>query len=207
MADKSSTQNVLDMMTAGVMGRKASASATLTPVGSERVAAPAQPPTPAAAVTGREFPFDNMREVAEGVVRNIRRELAFLEEGLRSIEREYGLAEGGPAKWSSPQQQRDDARREAERKADQLHAEHVAKGGAQKAAAVKAVSGDQDETFAAAFARKQAAAQAAVFSSPDAPTATAPAAGWRCPVHGKSISRTSPRGRVFLACPKCAEFE
>ena len=45
------------------------------------------------------------------------------------------------------------------------------------------------------------AAQTSVF------VAVTDAARWRCPTHDKVEVKTSKRGRVYGACPKCDEFE
>jgi hypothetical protein len=60
----------------------------------------------------------------------------------------------------------------------------------------------------AAIARKQAGAQAATFSEPvtvDGLEVEEPR--WVCPTHRKVITKTSPKGRIFLACPDCGAFE
>ncbi len=58
-----------------------------------------------------------------------------------------------------------------------------------------------DSKFAADFAAKQEAAQAAVYT-PDAPE------GWTCPTHNKATEKTSPKtGKTYIGCPDCNLFK
>lgn len=54
--------------------------------------------------------------------------------------------------------------------------------------------------FAEDFAAKSEAAQAATFKAP------APA-GWACPTHGLAVEAVSPKGRHYMKCTECKEFE
>lgn len=68
------------------------------------------------------------------------------------------------------------------------------------------------EKFAEDFAAKAAAAQAAVFTSLDDGAAedepTPATGGWVCPEHGAAVRElTSRKGRKYLACTLCDEFE
>jgi len=225
--EQGGTQSVLNMMTAAVVGRREPAKPNLTLVGSE---APASPATPAAAVTGSVFPYDNMAELAAQVVANVRAqlaamitEMAHLEDGLRNIEITYGLVGNEMAPAVAPaaakaavQKAREEASDASFRASGQVPLSQQA--GSRKAAAVEAVAEDDEESFGTMFARKQQEAQAAVFVNSGAETHPAVAVpapaesraqgtSWTCPKHGKAIVRKSPRGRTYLACPDCDQFE
>jgi hypothetical protein len=63
----------------------------------------------------------------------------------------------------------------------------------------KQAEAEADRRFAERQAELAAKAQAATYQpEPDA---------WVCPEHGKSTWKTSPKGRRYLACPDCDEFE
>jgi hypothetical protein len=81
----------------------------------------------------------------------------------------------------------------------QAHNERVV----QERAADKAHAIREEAKFAAAFAAKAEAAQAATFG--DAPVP----AGWVCPEHGDKalVTKTSRKGRSYLSCTKCPQFE
>jgi hypothetical protein len=93
----SETQSVLDKMTAGIMGMKQERATQLTPVGMER-----SNPLPAIAeARGDVFPHDggiqdqivfSAKIIRENLFQ-MQTQLAGMEECLRSIEREAGLAE------------------------------------------------------------------------------------------------------------------
>lgn len=68
---------------------------------------------------------------------------------------------------------------------------------ATKADIEDATDDDEPADFGAAFAAKQAAAQAATFKAP----------GWVCLVHHKpGIEKKSAKGRDFIGCPDCNQF-
>lgn len=63
---------------------------------------------------------------------------------------------------------------------------------------VEAIAAEADK-FAADYAAKQAAAQAATFSAKG---------GWHCPVHNKpGVPKVSGKGRDFIGCPDCNQFQ
>lgn len=62
---------------------------------------------------------------------------------------------------------------------------------------------EAEESFEESFARKQAEAQAAVFTHTDAKAEGL----WLCPVHGSAVEATSKKGRKYRRCEACSEFE
>lgn len=188
----SSTQSVLDSMTAGILDRKAgkTASAGLTPVAGER--APAPPTIP------HDLPGNFM--AAEGI-RDAAKDLRAHAALLLSVADSLDLLTGMPTvQQVDPTVLVEEARKRAEREAD-----------ARVAAANAARATTTTNDFAVQFAEKQEAAQRAVFS-PDAdkpPVSGSAAAGWACPVHGPSATqeKTSRKGRTYRVCSRCLEFE
>lgn len=188
-ASVESTKSVLDQMTAGIMGRKATAAARLTPVGGEVPVAHALPRTPAA------FPNDQPQEVVEGTIIILERQITHLQEVVTALR---GLA-SRPAE--NEPVDLDEQRRARERAADErvAHLTAVANG---QAAAVDKEEREAAEQFKTDFAAKAAAAQTATFTR-QAPVAD----GWVCPEHAVAVVKTSRKGREYRACPSCDEFE
>lgn len=186
---------------------------------------------PAATLPGilpADFPWDQPLQNITSVLLAIRRGMAFLEEGCVAIETAAGLRVGGPTVAVSVSQARADAVKAKE-------VESQARFEAQAPVVVHATESEDGggfetelEDFTAAYARKAADAQRQAFEtvnglldgsvpavvvreSPfnslphEAPPQTLPV--WACPTHKQSELKTSPRGRQYMACPKCLEFE
>jgi len=195
----SGTQGVLDAMTKGIMDSKAQANVRLTPVGAEReaeVAIDTRPllDSPIAGPIPADFPWDYPLQNITSTLLKIRQQLNFLEEGCRAIEKAAGLREGGPTIPVSVAQARLDAVKSKE-------AESEARFQAQQAPArdLEKPELGEEEGFTEAFARKAADAQAQAFTKPHTL--------WTCSTHGLAEEKVSPKGRHYLACPKCTEFE
>jgi hypothetical protein len=183
------TQSVLDQMTAGIMGRKQERATSLTPVGMEK-------PQPAIAeVRGDVFPHDSGIQAqiifSAKIIREnlfqMQAQLAGMEDCLRSIEREVGLADPLPP--------------------------IVPIDAVKDAFAPLPVLADRipEPTFEEKFAAQQTDAQAQAFSTtqpmPVAPTSSTPM-GWACPEHGDNvIELRSKKGRAYHKCRMCTEFE
>jgi hypothetical protein len=190
-AAKEGRTSVLASLTAEVMGEKTKAAkATLTPVAGESTF-----PLERALIpndTGTFMSNEGLHDHAKNL-RKFASEAIAIADGLDAILQES----------SSDEKVVDlDAARKAK------EAEGDAK--AEAAKAPKPVepepenNGDGDpETsgFAADFAAKQAAAQAATFSAPTGK-------GWHCPVHNKpGVPKVSGKGRDFIGCPDCNQFQ
>ncbi len=179
------TAAVLDEMVAGIMGVKANKAIRLTPVGME-TAMPLDVPGVTLA-----------REGLADVAKDLRRQAQLL----------LDVADGLDVMLGKPEAVEADAARKAE--ADDVLAQKEQERRADDKAA--AAAGDkkaeerveQAESFDARFSRLTDEAQAATF----APRITR--AGWVCSTHGDEDlqDRTSPKGRKYLACGKCKEFQ
>lgn len=190
------TQSVLDAMTAGILDRKAgkSVKAGLTPVkGEQQASTPAPLDRNPASVGGDVFPYDGgLIEQVAHVHRQVRMNLATMEEAMRSIERACGLPEGGAVvetKASSAERERLE-QQAREREAD----ERVRKQ--------REMEAPVEEPFPDRYKRLQEEAQSSAFAGSAAP-------GWACPTHGASAveQKTSRKGRTYRVCSKCPEFE
>lgn len=182
-ADVESTKSVLDQMTAGIMSRKATAAARLTPVAGEVAVTHALPRTSA------PFPNDQPAEVVSDTIIVLERQIAHLQEVVAALR----LLANQPAETPVDL---DAQRRDRERAADERinHLTAVANGQAQ---AVDDAEQEAAQQFVASFAAKSAAAQAATFKP----------VGWVCPEHRVAEVKTSRKGREYRACPQCTEFE
>ena len=76
----SDTQSVLDMMTSGIMQRKETKAATLTPVGAEK-AGPLKGPVPAA------FPYDYPEQEVRKAIGELRRQARIINEAADAVEK------------------------------------------------------------------------------------------------------------------------
>jgi hypothetical protein len=198
------TQGALDAMVAGVLARKAQAGTKLTPVGAERFRVTAVTPeeiklAPLAGPIPADFPWDMPLQNISAALLSIRRQLTILEEGCCAIEKAAGLQEGGPTVAVSKEQARLDAVKAKE-------VESEARFRAQAPARdPEKLELDDEADFTEAFARKAADAQEQAFApvAVGAETQTL----WTCSVHGKAEEKVSPKGRHYLACPSCLEFE
>jgi len=126
------------------------------------------------------------QEAIEGVVRNIRaasQALLLIADAI-----DFSLGNEPPPDPGIA----DVARATAEREADEKHA----------AAAT--------ELFAASFAAKQRAAEAATYTARDVPPTAKSVSDWLCPAHGDAalVVLTAKRSRrTYLACTDCDQFE
>lgn len=174
------TQSALAQMTADIMGAKSKQAARLTPLAAEVA-------TAAAPLGGKHdtmLPYDDGQFVRQALV-IARKEIAFVLRGIDTLCELYGVL---PDEESTV----DPAARKKmlEQAADE------------RAAAAKA----NGNGFAADFAAKKAAAQAATF----APTVDdkSPAVDhWVCPEHHIGVEKVSPKGRHYHACTVCVAFE
>ena len=197
------TQGVLDAMTAGILFNKSRAAAGLTPVGAERPRVGQRATevdmrvdvNPLAGPIPADFPWDMPMESVRGALREIRRQLVFLEQGCVAIEKALDKREGGEAPLVGAAE-----RERAKVTATETSADAAATAFREQKLAEIVEELDEVEDFTEAFARKSADAQAQAF-------APVVGAGWVCPTHGDADIKTSPKGRKFRACPKCAEFE
>lgn len=195
-ADKEARASVLASLTAEVMADKKTEARKLTPVAGEA----------GAPRIADEVAFLGHEEV-ESVIRELRRAG---NEALAAADRlELGLGktpEDRAAEKAATDQKL--AEREADRKAaDREKAKAGDAKAAARVAAAEPVEGEVEAPtdFAAAFAAKQAEAQAQVFGKP---AAAEPEAEWKCPTHDKvGVAKTSKAGRPFIGCPDCNQFK
>lgn len=193
---------VLDDMTKGITERKSAKSgANLTPVGVE--ASGVKPSLTLPNDTGMLMSNERLAEVRDQL-RSDAADLLRIADGI-------AVLIGDPAETAEAQKQAAAIEAKlAEREADRKAADREkAAGGDAKAA--------ERVAFAEDFARKQAEAQAAVFTAsddaPKVPVAPAtPADGWVCPEHGAEdieelSSRLRPAGYLACAVAGCGEFE
>ncbi len=114
--------SVLDEMTKGLSTRKGNAASVLTPVGVER---------PLATIPERvaaPFPNDMPRQVIEGGVREIRRQMKRIEEALAAIDEQLDVA---PAPAEEPAVSQKTVEREADAKFAAEYADKQAKAQAE----------------------------------------------------------------------------
>jgi len=170
--------SVLAKLTASVMEEKKAAARTLTPVAGE-AGAPKPALTFPSDMDGAFMSHESMAQSA----RDIRRHATSLIVIADAIDALSGIdtAEG----WRPPKSATE-IKREKEHAAD-VRAKAVADGLVEGA--------DETESFADRQTRLAAEAQAAVFK------------GWTCPDHGKAVEKVSGKGRAFLGCPDCNQFE
>ncbi len=184
----SDTQNVLDAMTASIMGMKQEKATQLTPVGME-----SNVRSTFLDAKGDIFPHDegiqsqviHSSKIIRENLFQMQAQLAGIESCLLSIEREAGLAEPLPPISPPP-----------EEKAPDIGPSFEEKFAAQQADA-------QRQAFAAAFAVLDAA--------PVATTPPVTSGAWTCPEHGDKhlVTLTSRKGRKYGVCSlaACPEFE
>lgn len=196
MTDKTAaTSSVLDMMTAGVMARKANAAAKLTPVSGEVTPIHvAVSPVEAAYRTPAAFPFDDPQTTILAL-QKARAEVMHVLDGIDALLALYGSEPAVRAVVPDPDAERKAAEREADKRI-------AAQGG----------------SFAEQYDKLQAEAQAAVFKEPVTKVTEAVTMapitkdrpipiGWVCPEHGTFEKRLSRKGREYRACTDCDEFE
>jgi len=200
MAAPSKGTSVLASLTAEVMATKTKASgARLTPVEGEKGALPlemAKLPNDVGVFMSNEALHDHAKQL-----RKFAGDAIAIADGLDGL-----LSE------SSTESAKADP--DAERKAKEAEGDAKAKARETQKAQVTPVEEaqttppdgdnpsdvgtDEPTDFGAAYAAKQAAAQAAVF---------APSGGWNCPIHHKAgVPKTSAKGRPFIGCPDCTQF-
>jgi hypothetical protein len=193
---------VLDDMTKGITERKsAKAGANLTPVGVE--ASGVKPSLTLPNDTGMLMSNEALAQHRD-YLRKAAADMLAIADGIAVLVGDpEETAEAAAAAAATEAKL---AEREADRKAADR----------EKAAAGDKKAAERVE-FAEDFARKQAEAQAAVFTaSDDAPKGQAapatPADGWVCPEHGAEdieelSSRLRPAGYLACAVAGCGEFE
>jgi len=169
--------SVLAKLTASVMEEKRAAKRALTPVAGE-VVTPEPPPQAPLDGTIPGVPFPyDHGDLIGKALADARRDIEFVLKGIESLETYFG-------KWqdiATGDTTSADIVKEKEREADaRIKAQELA-------------------DFNADFEAKQKAAQEAVFGE-DEPE-------WVCPDHGKSVTKTSSKGREFLGCPECNKFQ
>jgi hypothetical protein len=179
--------SVLDQMVAGTGQQKRDKAATLTPVGTEKggpldphFGVPRLPEVPEVFLT---------QEAIGDIAKDLRRQAGVLLDVADGLDRHLGR-EAHTIIRSSEAPSPDEVR------AAQKELEKAADAAAQ---------------FAAQFSAQQAEAQAAVFQpAPEAEAASGGStSGWTCPTHGADFLNqlTSRKGRKYLACESCTEFE
>jgi len=198
----SETQSVLDGMTKSITDRKQTRGTKLTPVAGET---PIEPPVGIPIGTtyySANYPWDQPAPAVQQVIIALRMrlkdwtvrmdelyrrctdDLAYLEEGLRELERVAGLQEGGP---KPPSVFREDGptamSRRKESEADQWVKEYEAK-----------CKEAQEQVF---------------IDLDDGPEPETGTGGWVCPTHGAEHVEIlkSRKGRVYGSCRYCGEFE
>lgn len=187
----SATSSILDLMTANVMSRKldASRAARLTPVGAEDggpldATAPETAVEPAAPLAAKQpalpFPYDQPDTVKRAIVNGIKA-LKDLDEDIDHIRNGLLVL----AKFYG---------------LSELEMNPGISLAAQEANTQKAMERAADARFREDFERKQARAKASVFG--------APSGTWKCPNgHDSNVERVSKKGRHYLSCTICPEFE
>lgn len=179
--------SVLDQMTRHASERKADASAQLTPVGIE--VAP-----PGAFVT---TPAEERRSWLAAVTEareHTQRALAVLTAAERNLNR--GLGHTMEADYFAI--------------AEQVFGDDLIPTSRQTKAELVGVDlSDEEDAFAADYAAKSAAAQAATYQTGDLGAAlTSLAPSWACPDHGTTALTTRKgRTRTFRACTECGQYE
>lgn len=179
-------QTTLEAMQAGILERKNVAG--LTPVAGELGGPPRV--VPIAGPIPADFPFDMPLDAARMALIEVRRGTTMIEEGCLAVETALGLVPGGSSVVAATKAE-------------------------VKAAAERTKEANSQALFEADFARKAAAAQAEAFEAPESPFNSLPhevpkpqtLPVWVCPTHKKSNAKTSPKGRRFMVCPTCDEFE
>lgn len=181
---------VLDDMTKGITERKAKAAGPrLTPVGTE--ASSTKPSLGVPEVPEVFLTNEAIRDIAI----DLRRQAGVLIEVADGLDRQTSL----PTASEAPAVDAKAAEKEADAKA-----------------AARKAQPKSTEEFADHLATITAEAQAAVFTSADAPAAepeapVTPASGWTCPDHGdESLKQLTSRAkRLYMACQVagCKHFE
>lgn len=195
--------SVLDQMTAGIMGPKATKAAKLTPIKGEES-------TTVAAMAGLTIPADvpgvlMAREGMADVAKDLRTQAGFL----------LAVADGLDVILGVPDAVERDAEKKAatdkalaEKEADRKAADRKAAEAGDKRAEKRMT---EQEEFEAGLAAKAEAAQAATFTALDDDGTVEPAAPvWTCPTHGEAnihnlVARKS--GRKYRACGSCDQYE
>lgn len=186
------TQNVLDLMTAGIMGRKAEKAAKLTPVGAEVPVVHSVIPDQIEAPYPNDMPT---QELGRALV-IITDQVGYILEAVAAIRAAAGIQ-------ATAQAVDLDAERKARETAaeERIAAQRVTTP--QTEAIIARLQGAKEQ--AATFEVEKQLVKAAVATADEA-VATA-LDGWVCPTHGTAEVRRSRKGREFRACPSCEEFE
>jgi len=170
--------SVLAKLTASVMEEKRTASRTLTPVAGEEKPPLAFPSD----LPGSFMSHEGMRESAK----DIRRHAASLIVIADAIDALSGFdtVEGGRVGRSAAEIQKE-KEREADERVKAKAVADVPEESAQPA---------PEESFADRQARLSEEAKASFFK-------------WACPDHGKAVRKVSGKGREYIGCPDCNQFE
>lgn len=188
MAAPSKGTSVLASLTAEVMATKTKASgARLTPVEGEKGALPlemAKLPNDVGVFMSNEALHDHAKQL-----RKFAGDAIAIADGLDGL-----LSESSETKAKAdPNAER--KAKEAEGDAKALERATLSQT-APPEEAQTAPPETSPEAFAAEFAAKAAAAQAATFTTK-----------WRCPTHAKpGVPKVSAKGRDFIGCPDCTQF-
>lgn len=189
----SSTQSVLDAMTAGIMGAKANKATGLTPVGSEKGG-------PLAGALPSDVPGVLMsNEALTDISSKLKADAATMLAIANGIDILLGIE--GPTQ-DHKDQQAAQARKLAEREADRKADDRTKAAEGNKGAATRV-------EFAEKFEAQQKAAQASVFKNADA-SVERRQGEWSCSTHTEPPVRLlSRKGRSYLMCSQvgCEEFE
>lgn len=197
------TSSVLDQMTQGILGPKATKATKLTPVKGEETTTVAE--MAAALVIPKDVPDAFLaREGMAMAAKDLRRYAADLLKVADGLDVLLGVPEAVEAF--------DEKKAATEQKLKEQAADRLA------ADRAKAASGDkkaekrvtEQEAFDAAMAQKIVAAQAAVFTAADDGGTDEPVALWTCPTHGNADIHNltaTKSGRKYRACGSCSEYE
>lgn len=200
--EASDAQGILDSMVRDSMASKTNASRKLTPVGTEK------PMPPLAGVFPAKFPNDEPAEVVVAAVREVRRQLAIIDEAMYEAERvavgEEKARENAGLAWRVTGREADIRDSQEVKREERAADERAARLTEKERESVEAPVAD---TELAILERLEGAEQrAAAFGVADAPTD-----GWVCPDHGSDAltTRKNIRREQFRACtaPGCKEFE
>lgn len=202
--------SVLAQMAAATMTEKVKVSRTLSPVGAET---PTTHRDPAGVPNDLPGMYMSREQVIESI-KVIRAQIAVLTEAADAMDALLEVSTV-PAVVVDPLAEQKAAEAEADRKARVREGAEPAKDDQEAAEAAVEAGVAEPADFGAAYAKKMAEAQAAVFPDKDAvETLDADGQetlddGWTCPEHGRFQVSKSKKGREYRTCPEdeCKEFE
>lgn len=192
--------SVLQDMTKGILDTKATKAAKLTPVAGETTTTVAQM---AAGIPDIPQVFLTNEAVAD-VAKDLRRQAALLidvADGLDILTATRTAA----APPDTTVEDTKAAEKAADEKARTTESGTVLTPEAQKL--VDHMTELQASAKSATFASLDAGAEEEPAAAPEE-TAASTTGGWTCPDHGGTVQRlTSRKGRVYMACTECDQFE